>query len=242
MNEIQKVNSTPLYLQLKNKIKKEIRTGLLKPGDKIPSETQMQKEYGMSRVTVRNAMAELEVEGYIIKVQGKGSFVAQSDMLRLPIGVTSFSEDAKMQGIDLKSEILEVGLKKVTSEIDKECFRLKDGDFIMCVKRIRCANNVPIDIEENHFDSRFSGLEQEDLSKSLYDILINKYHVVPSNKGRRSVKIIFATDEIAECLQLSVGTPVIESEMCVYDISGAPIHTVKDIVRGDNDRFMKWYV
>ena len=63
MSGIEKTNSTPLYLQLKNKIKKEIRTGILKPGDKIPSETQMQKEYGMSRVTVRNAMAELEVEG-----------------------------------------------------------------------------------------------------------------------------------------------------------------------------------
>ena len=61
MSGIEKTNSTPLYLQLKNKIKKEIRTGILKPGDKIPSETQMQKEYGMSRVTVRNAMAELEV-------------------------------------------------------------------------------------------------------------------------------------------------------------------------------------
>ena len=48
MSGIEKTNSTPLYLQLKNKIKKEIRTGILKPGDKIPSETQMQKEYGMS--------------------------------------------------------------------------------------------------------------------------------------------------------------------------------------------------
>ena len=95
MAVIEKVNPMPLYLQLKNQIKKEIRTGLLKAGDKLPSEAQLQKEYGMSRVTVRNAMEELAAEGYIIKVQGKGSFVANSDMLRLPIGVTSF---LKMQG------------------------------------------------------------------------------------------------------------------------------------------------
>ena len=63
MDSIERVKATPLYLQLKNKIKKEIRSGILKPGDKLPSETQMQKEYGMSRVTVRNAMTELEVEG-----------------------------------------------------------------------------------------------------------------------------------------------------------------------------------
>lgn len=242
MCAIEKTDSTPLYLQLKNKIKKEIRSGVLKPGDKIPSETQMQKEYGMSRVTVRNAMAELEVEGYIIKVQGKGSFVAQSDMLRLPIGVTSFTEDARMQGIEFQSKVLEVGLKSAVSEMDREFFGLQEGDPVMCVKRLRCANGVPLIIEENHLPASLQGLEQEDLTKSLYDILINKYRMIPSNKGRRSVKIVFATDEVADQLQLSVGTPVIESEMCVYDMNGDPIHTVKDIVRGDNDRFMKWYV
>ncbi len=242
MSGIEKTNSTPLYLQLKNKIKKEIRTGILKPGDKIPSETQMQKEYGMSRVTVRNAMAELEVEGYIIKVQGKGSFVAQSDMLRLPIGVTSFTEDARMQGVDFRSKVLEAGLKTAVSKMDREFFRLREGDAVMCVKRIRYANGVPLTIEENHLSAGLQGLEHEDLTQSLYDILINKYHMIPSNKGRRSVKIIFATEEIAEQLELSIGTPVIESEMCVYDMNGEPIHTVKDIVRGDNDRFLKWYV
>ena len=64
-------NSIPLYLHEKNKIKQEIRSGILKAGDKLDSEAEMQKKYGMSRVTVRNAMAELEREGYIIKVQGK---------------------------------------------------------------------------------------------------------------------------------------------------------------------------
>ena len=201
-------NSIPLYLQVKNKIKQEIRSGILKAGDKLDSEAEMQKEYGMSRVTVRNAMAELEREGYIIKVQGKGSFVAQSDMLRLPVGVTSFTGDAKMQGADLKSKILKVGLEPVKTEMDKE----------------------------------LEGIMNEDLTGSLYAILQEKYHMIPSIKGRRSVKIIFATEEIAQLLKLSVGTPVIESEVCVFDINGGPVHTVKDIVRGDNDNILKWYV
>ena len=76
----------------------------------------------------------------------------------------------------------------------------------------------------------------------MYEILQTKYKVVPSNKGRRSVRITFATPEIADYLELSPGTPVIESEMCVFDMNGEPVHTVKDIVRGDNDRFFKWYV
>ena len=66
--------------------------------------------------------------------------------------------------------------------------------------------------------------------------------MIPSNKGRRSVRITFADKEAAEYLDLSLGTPVIESEMCVFDMNGDAIHTVKDIVRGDNDRFLTWYV
>lgn len=242
MDAITKTNATPLYLQLKNKIKKEIRSGILRPGDKLPSETQMQKEYKMSRVTVRNAMTELEAEGYIIKVQGKGSYVAQSDMLRLPIGVTSFTEDAKVQGVNFTSEVLEAGLKMAESKIDKEFFKLREDEEIMSVKRVRYADGIPIVVEENHLSCELKDLAEEDLTQSLYDILINKYHMIPSNKGRRSIKISYATEEIAEYLQLSIGTPVIESEMCVFDMNGEPVHTVKDIVRGDNDRFFKWYV
>lgn len=242
MGAIEKTNATPLYLQLKNKIKKEIRTGMLKPGDKLPSETQLQKEYNMSRVTVRNAMEELTVEGYIIKVQGKGSFVAHSDMLRLPVGVTSFTEDAKMQGVNLTSKVIKFEIEDIQSELDREFFGDRTDGKVLVFKRVRSANGVPVTVEENHLPPELINMAQEDLTGSFYDILINKYHMIPSNKGRRSVKIAFADEEIATCLDLSIGTPVIECEMGVFDMNGDPIHTVKDWVRGDNDRFIKWYV
>lgn len=242
MGTMEKTNATPLYLQLKNKIKKDIRVGRLKPGDKLPSESQLQKEYGMSRVTVRNAMEELTVEGYIIKVQGKGSFVAQSDMLRLPVGVTSFTEDAKMQGVDLTSTVVKCEVENIKSELDRQFFGDKTDGKVLVLRRVRSANGVPVTIEENHLSPSLSDIKEENLTESLYDVLINKYHMVPSNKGRRSVKIIFADEEIAELLDISRGTPVIESEMCVFDMNGDAVHTVKDIVRGDNDKFLKWYV
>ncbi|MDO4473737.1 MAG: GntR family transcriptional regulator [Eubacteriales bacterium] len=239
---IERTNSIPLYLQLKDKIKREIRTGILRPGDKLPSESQLQKQYGMSRVTVRNAMEALTVEGYIIKVQGKGSFVAQSDMLRLPIGVTSYTEDAKIQGVSLTSKVIKAEIEDIASDTDREFFGEDKSGKVVVIKRLRCANGVPITIEENHFSMDLVKLLDEDLEGSLYELLMSKYHIVPANKGRRSIKISFATEEVAHLLDLGVGTPVIDSEMGVFGTSGEPIHTVRDIVRGDNDRFMRWYV
>lgn len=242
MGVIERTNATPLYLQLKNKIKREIRTGMLKPGEKISSEAQLQKEYGMSRVTVRNAMAELEAEGYIIKVQGKGSFVTKSDMLRLPIGVTSFTGDARMQGVCLTSKVVKFQVEDIRSDLDREFFADRTEGKILVFKRIRIADGAPVTIEENHLSPKMIDMQEENLEGSFYEILMNRYRLVPSNKGRRSVKIVFADEEIAELLNLSVGTLVISSEMCVFDISGEPIHTVRDWVRGDNDRFIKWYI
>ena len=239
---IEKTNAIPLYQQLKNKIKREIRTGLLKAGDRLPSEIQMQKDYGLSRVTVRNAMSELESEGYAIKVQGKGSFVSGSDITRLPIGVTSFTEDVKMQGLQLESKVVKADLEVAESDLDREFFNLKEGDKIVVLKRVRIVNGTPVCIEENHLPEQLAGIIDEDLTGSLYDILMKKYDMVPVNKGRRSVKISFADQEIADLLELSLGTPVIDTEMCVFDVNGEPIHTVRDIVRGDNDRIFKWYV
>lgn len=242
MSVIERSNATPLYVQLKNKLKKDIRAGVLRAGDKIPSEAQLQKEYGMSRVTVRNAMEELASEGYIIKVQGKGSFVAQTERLRLPIGITSFSEDAAMQGMKLTSKVIKIGIEEIESEFDKTYFDDKTDGKVLVLKRVRSVGGVPLAIEENHLIPNLPGIEEENLTESLYRILIEKYHIVPANKGRRSIRIIFADREMAEQLDISQGTPVIESEMCVFDTNGEPIHTVKDIVRGDNDRFIKWYV
>lgn len=237
-----KNEATPLYLQLKNSIKQDIKAGVLKSGEKIPSESEMKEMYHMSRVTIRNALAELEVEGYIQKVQGKGSFVTQSDMLRLPDGVTSLSNDGKMQGVEVTARILEQGIQNKVSEIDKEFFGMQDNDRVMVLKRVRLADGHPISMEENHFSDRLFALEHDDLSGSLYEILQKKYKLVPTIKGRRSVRIGFATEEVAKCLDLAIGTPVIESELGVLDANGEPIHTVKDIVRGDVQRFMKWYV
>ncbi|MDO5100724.1 MAG: GntR family transcriptional regulator [Eubacteriales bacterium] len=239
---IQRDNSVPLYLQLKNEIRRDIRSGVLKAGEKLLSEAEMQKKYEMSRVTVRNAMAELETEGYIIKAQGKGSFVAQRDSLRLPISVTSFSEDARIQGVKISSQVLRQELSDDISEMDIRFFGLTEHDRVMIIRRVRSVDGVPLVIEENHLPESYVDLETEDLTGSLYEVLQKRYNVMPSNKGRRSIRIIPADYEAAELLQIPVGTPVIESETYVFSQDGDPVHTVKDIVRGDNDRFFKWYV
>ncbi|MGF8289295.1 GntR family transcriptional regulator, partial [Klebsiella pneumoniae] len=72
---LQQNTSVPLYRQLKDKILSDISSGKLAEGEKIPTEIELSELYNISRITVRNAVKELVAEGYLVKKQGKGTFV-----------------------------------------------------------------------------------------------------------------------------------------------------------------------
>ncbi len=109
----------------------------------------------------------MAVDGYIIKVQGKGSFVAQSDMLRLPIGITSFTEDAKMQGVNLTSKVVKFGIEDIKTDLDREFFGERAQGKILVLKRIRIADGVPVTVEENHLFSDMVKLKDDNLEGSF---------------------------------------------------------------------------
>lgn len=100
----------PLYIQLKNTIKEAIVSGNLKSGDKIPSEVMLQKTYNVSRVTVRKAVEELVQENYLIKLQGKGTYVSQVLEFEERKSISSFTELCKMQGKATIAKVLRAEL------------------------------------------------------------------------------------------------------------------------------------
>ena len=106
----------PLYIQLKNTIKEAIVSGNLKSGDKIPSEVMLQKTYNVSRVTVRKAVEELVQENYLIKLQGKGTYVSQVLEFEERKSISSFTELCKMQGKATIAKVLRAELVRGTEE------------------------------------------------------------------------------------------------------------------------------
>ena len=102
----------PLYIQLKEAIKDEIIKGNLKAGDKIPSEILLQRLYSVSRVTVRKAVNELVKENYLIKLQGKGTYVSQVFVFEGRKGISSFTELCKLQGKATIAVVIKADLER----------------------------------------------------------------------------------------------------------------------------------
>ncbi|RKX48976.1 MAG: hypothetical protein DRP38_03755, partial [Thermotogae bacterium] len=92
MEKLDRFSNVPLYHQLKEIIRRNILLGVWKPGDRIPSERELSKEYEVSLMVVRQALSLLVNEGFLVRKQGKGTFVVKSKIMQGPRRLRSFSE------------------------------------------------------------------------------------------------------------------------------------------------------
>ena len=145
------------YIQIKEDIINDIKSGVLQPGDKVDSESALKKKYNVSTITVRKAFNDLINEGYLIGVQGVGTFVTKKQMIR---GLTSisFSDELLQQGYQI--DMLVDKIEEVINPSIADKLEIPPDQSIVCVRRVRLANNEPIAYQSSFVDSRILSLGQ----------------------------------------------------------------------------------
>lgn len=189
------------YLRIESDILLAIKNGRLKPGDKLPGQSEMRSRYGVSAITVRKAFADLINDGYLVGVKGSGTYVARRQMIR---GLTSisFSEELREQGYDIGmmvDSITSAPNAAVAKHLDV------DGDTPLTrVARVRIANGEPIVYQVSHVPSRLLSVEQaQDIYQtgSFYEALA-RHGIYPCWVNETySVRII---DDVHICTALGV--------------------------------------
>lgn len=163
---IDKNSPIPVYYQLKEDIKKKIKLGVWKVGQTIDSERELSENYGVSRMTIRQALGELVQEGILIREKGKGTFVCepkvkQEDMM-------SFSEIIKKTGGILKTKVVEF----CTVEPPEHLKDLFPFDKLYKINRLREVDGQVIANEVVYIPCDYCGYMDEDmLEGSLFKIL-----------------------------------------------------------------------
>ena len=239
--EFRKMSNLPLYIQLKDHLKSDINQGKYTTGMKFPSETELQKMYNLSRITVRRAISELVKEGYLIKCHGKGTFVNRTDLFRNALNVRSFTQICEMQGRTTDSVVL---INDMVEGTDTQCdfLRIPKGSKDVMIKRVRRVDGKPMMVEINYLHPDYKGLLECDLTHSLYEILITKFNIVPDRKGLSELSIVYAKGEIAIFLNVPEGQPLISNRIDVFDRDGNPLHQVVCYVVADMADYFKYYV
>jgi len=228
---------TPLYHQLKCILLDSMADGRLKPKDKLDAESALAEQYAVSKATVRQALGELEREGYIVRIQGRGTFVAVSPVDFGPSHLDSFTVQMEARGMRPGSRVLEQAVIAAEGEL-AESIGVRQGGPLFRLKRIRLADGEPMGIQTSHVPLDLApGLEIRDFrkEKSLYAVLTDSHGLIPA-RARETHSAVALDQHQAHLLGTEPGAPALESRRLTLLESGTPMEFVFSVMRGDRHR------
>lgn len=221
-------NSIPLYVQLKEELKQNIKNG--KYQEKIPSERVIMEEYYVSRSTVRQAVEELVDDGILVKKPGKGTFIALKPIDDWLGNLSSTTETIERMGLKAGIKLLHADIVTLSPYMQKKTGLQKAYHF----KRLRFANEIPIGIE-NHFYTIPLGekLMNFDLNKeTIYDLLESKLgiHTFEADQEIRAGK---PEKSDAELLEIDTNDAVLITNRKLFDMDQEFVEYEHAIYRSD---------
>ena len=220
---LDKTTPIPLYYQIKEDIRRQIESGELKPEMKLPTESWLISHYGVSRVTIRNALAELISAGCIENRRGKGNYVTNPRVV-LPFGqLTSLHKVLTNAGIKSTSRILDSHREGANSKIASH-MNVPEGEPLLVIHRIRMADDNPISDQLTYLREKFcKGLDAKALqTRSLYETLETQYGVNISHSAQTIGAVLASKKEMAN-LQLPQSIALLSVQATVYNTDGEAI-------------------
>lgn len=211
--------SPPLYFQLKEELKGQIEAGKFERGDTFLSEKQLQEQYQVSRVTVRQAVGELVNAGYLQCARGVGTTVVFNKIDEQLKQVISFSEEMERHGIVMRTS--HCVIKKIAAEETvAQNLGMRPGMACYCLERVRCAENIPIVYSVSYLTNKYRlPLEDSLYQDSLYQLLKDAYGIVIA-RGRDTFEAALATPVIGGFLKIDPGQPVFKRIRKTFDQDG----------------------
>jgi GntR family transcriptional regulator len=234
---IDRTSPLPFYYQLKQILLSDLRERELAPGDRLPGDHELCATYRVSRTVVRQALAELETEGVLERIKGRGTFVApRKTSERLVQSLTGLYEDVAARGSHLRSEVRRQEVVPADEQIATE-LALQPGAPVLVIERLRFVDDEPWVLATTYLPVDVApGLVHDDLAdQSLYALLEDKYNVRLTH-GRRAVEAAVANDSQAAALAIAPGDPVLVLRSTSH-AGERPVEMFVAYHRGDRSRF-----
>lgn len=212
----------PKHEQLRE-ILRDLAVSSLHPGAAIPSERQLIADYGVSRITVRQAIGQLVNDGYLTRVRGKGTFVAHRPV-QSTLHLASFTDEMRSLG-HVPTTVVLVREETAAPADTVRALGLGEGESALHVKRLRLADGVPVSIDDAWFAPEpYAGLLDLDLSGSIYSLAAEHFGA-PIVRARQTVAADPAPDDVATLLGTKTGAPVLVFDRLSFSEAGPVEHT-----------------
>jgi GntR family transcriptional regulator len=233
VHRVSKALPAPLYHQVKCALLEYIEGGHWHAGQQLPSELELTKTFGVSQITVRQALRDLAALGYIRREQGRGTFVAKPKLDHGPRELTSFTQEMLRHRLTASSRVISRAVVSADSRV-AERLQLSEGDPVCVLVRLRLADSEPMGVQTAHLPVALApGLADMDLENaSLYDVLRTKFGLDPA-RARETYFAVAADAGTASLLGVTVGAPIFSVERVTFLESGRPFEFVQSAMRGD---------
>mgnify|MGYP000061156748 CR=1 FL=1 len=203
----------------------------LQIGDKLLPERELAAQFGISRMTLRQAISGLARAGYVSRVPGAGTFVAKPTISKTS-ELTGFSEDMAARGFTASSRLVAFDTIVADSSACRDLM-LEPGEMLVHIERVRMADGVPMCIERIDLPALcVVGLTADDLKFSLYEILASRYGI-KLIQAEQTISASVVDQEQATLLSVPSFSPALIVERLGYDQRTRPIERARSIYRGD---------
>jgi len=232
---VDRYNQEKLYIQLTRILLDEIRSGNWKLNDRIPSEDELSRQFNVSKITVRQAVTNLTSDGYLNKIQGKGTFVTSVQPV---VGVamrTIFTEEMFGKEVKAEKEIIFKGLKEPSAEI--RSYLRTDGDIYYILGR-RLLNGHPAYFDESFIPYNITPeIDRIDVSNTSLYFFIQEKALKKVFKVIQTVEVSEATGDSAKYLDLAEGVAVLVVHRLLLSSDYTPIAYTRLQGRSDSYKF-----
>ena len=220
----------PRYYEIEQALRARIAE--LKADDPLPSDAMLCEEFGVSRMTARNAVQRLTQEGLVYRVPGRGTFVAEPPVHRQAGSLLSFTEEMRRRGREPSSRLLTREVRE-PRPAEASPLQLGPGEAVIVVRRLRVADDEPVAIEEAVFPATVAPLiERADLEhRSLHDTLVEGGHVPTMGRARLGAEAAGAED--AKLLRVAAGSPLLVEKRVIHDQDGRPLELCESRYAGE---------
>lgn len=229
----------PLYEQVADLLRKDIRSGVFDSSKKLPTEGELAEKYGISRITVRHAVSELVQEGLVERKQGKGTFICQAVMHK-PISHSSlsFTELCEMNGKIPGSKLISAGIQVPENPRVISMMELAPGEEVVTLFRVRLADNIPCVLETSYYPRKYQDILKLDLGRDSVYRYLREEKNMEIVTGEMFLRIVEADAKTAELLKVKKKTPLMESWGRIFTGEGELLHISHQVGYGKDFEFV----
>jgi GntR family transcriptional regulator len=222
----------PSYYRVEEYLRARIRSGKLRPGDAVPPESRLVQQFGISRMTVRQALSRLVFEGVIERHRGRGSFVAEP-RLQHTKQLLSFEEEMRARGAKTAIKLLDMRLQPAEGRVARS-LRLPEGTPIVVLERQRLVDGQVVGYEIRYLPRRIGeALTADEIHNQPLVPAVRRIVGKPRTRLALRVTASIVRRHEAKVLETKVGAPVLVREHIWYVDPEGPVQYGKSLFRGD---------